>query len=288
MSNEERINYQHYTPPHSDFLVYWTGKDIEAGLAPGSGAESLASTTDTATTDQYTKRLKSILKYGLWMNDPDDEGEFCIAGHLGYRPVAPRVCFTELKLSEARAHAARYGRLGIGFKRPFVVERGGLPVLYYPHWAGQWLRSIGRQTLTFGPKDIYACFLKRMGSGTRISYDYLNESEWRIVLAPWLEEKGYVTRPQNSKEFLDEHPATRETDSQCPRYLLPVNSRWLALIIYPSIQAKHAAQEDPEVRQLLRAIKPSGHPGPVPPSETAPWEKFILPIEIELDDCRNF
>jgi hypothetical protein len=31
-------------------------------------------------------------------------------------PSIPKVCFTELKISESRNHARRYGRLGIGLR----------------------------------------------------------------------------------------------------------------------------------------------------------------------------
>jgi hypothetical protein len=54
---------------HSDFLIHWTGKDIDENL---------------------------IIDV----------------------PAVPQTCFTELKLSQSRAHAREYGRLGIGGKRP--------------------------------------------------------------------------------------------------------------------------------------------------------------------------
>lgn len=233
-------------------------------------------------------RLKSILTYGLWMNDPDDEASFRTRGHPGSRPAVPRVCFTELKLSEARSHADRYGRLGIGFKRPFVVERGGLPVLYYPQWSNEWVRSVGRQDLAFAEDDILACFLKRMGPGAGISYDYLDECEWRIVYSPWLEEREYAAPPRSLRGFRDKHGSAQGAGCRRPRYLLSVKTPWLALIIYPSIQAKHAAQEDEDIRRLLRAIKPRGYPEDLTPEKTAPYEKHVLPMEMELDDCRNF
>jgi len=297
MNDNEWTGYEHYRPPHSDFLVYWTGKDIEKDIAnkraAGSGAAAHASTTDLETTRRYLKRLKSILEYGLWMNDSDEEEHFGARGHQGSRPHFPRVCFTELKLSEARAHALHFGRLGIAFKRPFVVNRGGLPVLYYPQWTDRWARSIGREGLVFGENDVYASFLKRMGPGDGISYKYLNESEWRILFSPWLLEKRqdnrppYATTPEETEGFLAEFPSGARPDPQRPRYLLSVNSRWLALIIYPSIQVLHAAQEDEELRKLLRQIKPKGGPGPVSPCETARYEPYVLPMEIELDTCRN-
>jgi hypothetical protein len=91
--------------------------------------------------DEYLMRLRSILKHGLWMNtpsdtdkEPDSETTLCVnkrpSRNISLPEDTARVCFTELRLSQARAHAERYGRLGIGVKPPFVLDRGGRPVIY--------------------------------------------------------------------------------------------------------------------------------------------------------------
>lgn len=190
-------SYEHYRPQHSDFLVPWTGEpEIEdhcrACKMPKDycnpyGAKGIDSTTCTKVTQLYLDRLKSILKHGLWMTEAgEDERPITIKGtSLGLRPKVARTCFTELKLSEVRAHASRYGRLGIGFKRPFVMERGGLPVLYHPFDWVQWAKSIWGEGYKFKGDELYTWFLKEMGD----RYEYLNESEWRIICTDWLIKK---------------------------------------------------------------------------------------------------
>jgi hypothetical protein len=266
--------YQHFQPPHSDFLIHWTGRDFDDAK---TGADSDSSVTCECITKKYLERLKSILDYGLWMTEPEDkdEDEFQIDGCRGSRPRIPRTCFTELKISEVRSHAARYGRLGIGFKRPFVMERGGLPVWYYSPWENRnrWVESLGRENLTFTDKDLYACFLKPMGNGEGMEgYNFLYESEWRIIFADWLLKDKHLAKEPEGTECFGSYAGKR------PRYLLPLKRvEWLALIIYPSIQALHAAQMDKKLRELLREIKPEGSPEGHT-TKTRPYEKFVLPI----------
>ena len=55
-----------------------------------------------------------------------------VAGYQdsGIDYTVPLTCFTEIRLSEAKSHAAKYGQLGLGFQRRFVIERCGGPVKY--------------------------------------------------------------------------------------------------------------------------------------------------------------
>ena len=116
---------------HSDFLIHWTGKDIDDFYEP-KWAESDKSKTDAIPklNSAYLDRLHSILKYGLWLTE---EGETLLQiGDTGVPiPKIPKTCFTELKLSESRTHAKQYGRLGIGVKRPYLFARCGRPLAYY-------------------------------------------------------------------------------------------------------------------------------------------------------------
>jgi hypothetical protein len=72
---------------HSDFLIHWTGNDIDRKLDPNWDEPHL-STKDQATNDAYLKRLEDILAYGLWMTqDPDETfrvGDASITVPLNY------------------------------------------------------------------------------------------------------------------------------------------------------------------------------------------------------------
>src|SRR5690606_5826187 len=91
-------------------------------------------------------------------------------------PQTPKTCFTELKISQSRAHARNYGRLGIGVKRPFLFTRYGRPVAYY-----------GFRQETINDKFLETCekelsdksllnFFKPMNSSNILNYDYYSES----------------------------------------------------------------------------------------------------------------
>ena len=58
-----------HRPIHSDFLIHWTGKDIDkkTGLRSTEERDRL-----------YLKRLKFILKYGLWMTKDKNREELYI------------------------------------------------------------------------------------------------------------------------------------------------------------------------------------------------------------------
>ena len=115
------MNYDYAV--HSDFLIHWTGKDID-NEHHLTWHDADSSETDQNVVDLYLRRLEDILTYGLWMTD-GGEGRFQVGSSAITIPATPQCCFTELKLSESRAHARRYGRLGIGVKRPFLFQRFG-------------------------------------------------------------------------------------------------------------------------------------------------------------------
>ena len=75
--------------------------------------------------------LKSAITNGLWCKTPrvpDRLGDKTTAKH--FEVSRPITCFTEWPLVESRPHTTRYGRLGLGFPRRFVFDRGGHPVIY--------------------------------------------------------------------------------------------------------------------------------------------------------------
>jgi len=39
-------------------------------------------------------------------------------------------CFTELKISSSYEHTMKYGLLGLGYSRKFILSNGGRPVHY--------------------------------------------------------------------------------------------------------------------------------------------------------------
>jgi hypothetical protein len=60
------------------------------------------------------------------------------------------------------------------------------------------------------------------------------------------------------------------------------------MIIYPSIQALHDSQRDPEIRGLLKKIKKTNKALPNYSIDPGPYEGYTLPVEMDLENCRYF
>ncbi len=108
-----------------------------------------------------------------------------------------RVCFSEVRLSQAQEHAGRYGDLGIGVHRSFVVEREGNPVFYVQsgktgHIVESFAHALGKAKELVGndenkrkglliPLEIICGYLKNMSEPDKTELKYYDEMEWRVV-----------------------------------------------------------------------------------------------------------
>ncbi len=201
-------------------------------------------------------------------------------------PATAKVCFTELKLSESRIHAQRYGRLGIGVKRSFLFDRSGKPLLYY--WYRGWEKNepfLEACAKELRNKDLLN-FFKPMDSRMTqtLTYDLYREFEWRIIYSKELLETKWIKDPRDSKNTKEHeyfNSLTAEERSKL-RYLIPLDG-WFAMIIYPSIATKNKGQQDDStgVRDEITRIKKLPDRGNL--VEGNNW-----PIELDLDACRNF
>ena len=256
---------------HSDFLIHWSGKDIEK--SPDNKD------------DQYLERLRSILKYGLWMTEDESPEVLNINDNLFTKPLTPRTCFSELKLSESDEHAKEYGRLGIGVKRYFLFDRLGSPLFYIQE---------GTKNLFFPPfqsaNGHVHDFFKHMCIKTPKDYKYYNESEWRIVYSEEIKEE-LIKNNLNEINNLFDSPFDQEEKERfeffsglkpkkAPSYLMPLDP-WLAIIIYPNLNVKNKALTDKEIRGLLDVISQRK-------TRTGCPERGCKPIELDLAACRNF
>jgi len=301
IQKREDVMYKNYRPAHSDFLIHWTGRDIDK-KDPDWINES-SSITSKKVTQLYLSRLKYILKFSLWMTK-DKKSEFLSIGpDTIKRPYPARTCFTELKLSEVRSHAAEYGRLGIGFKRFFLFDRLGGPMIYYQNKRrGNWFfPPYFGESAEYRPYDYFACFLKPMvkerkdPSNITMVYSFYDESEWRIIYSQQIE--GRLSklnrsdviskfRKPNDIEDKDFKEYIQKNDIK-PEYLIPVKDRWLSMIIFPSLAVKVEAERNEEIRNLLEEIKPRKSSNTFY-DKPAPWERHSKLIELDIDACRNF
>lgn len=269
---------------HSDFLVHWTGKDIDARYDPDwAGSDKSHTDRQSTLSRAYLERLHNILKYGLWLTE-EAAKSFPVGGKQIAIPSTPKVCFTELKLSQSRTHAKLYGRLGIGVKRYYLFNRYGRPLTYVGHLEIQQDPFLDACANDFKDKNLLN-FFKPMNSTSTLNYDLYSESEWRILFFQELLNTGRLIDPRdkrNSKEhsFFN---SLNPPEQQKLKYLAPLDG-WFQLIIYPSLGVKNMAQQEDSarIREEICRIKadPTDHANRV---EGGNW-----PMEINLDACRNF
>ena len=270
---------------HSDFLIHWTGKDLESQF-PSNWIKSDKSKTGkgSSLSQAYVKRLHNILKYGLWLTE-EPEIMFPVHGKQITIPRTPKVCFTELKLSQSRAHAKLYGRLGIGVKRYYLFNRYGRPLAYVGYLNIQADPFLDACVNDFKDQNLLN-FFKPMNSNSRIlNYDLYSESEWRILFFEGLLNTGQLIDPRdkrNSKEHAFFN-SLNPPEQQKLKYLAPLDG-WFQLIIYPSIDVKNMAQKGDStgIRDEISRIK-GNRDDYANEVEDGNW-----PMEIELDACRNF
>lgn len=262
---------------HSDFLIHWTGKDIDQFYQPDWYADHSSKTNDAAE-NAYRKRLADILQFGLWMTS---EPGFEIAG--GRSPETPKCCFTELKLSESRRHACRYGRLGIGVKRPFLFERSGRPMAYFGFRVTSDDPLLNACARDLQDRNLLN-FFKPMNSGRTLNYDLYSESEWRILHFRELLAARKVIDPRDEKNAREHaYFKSLSTDAQAKlKYLIPLDG-WFATIIYPSLTIKNWAQRDRESSVRLEIERIKSQPDRGNRVEEGNW-----PIEVHLDSCGHF
>lgn len=263
---------------HSDYLIHWTGKDIDREHDP-SWYGSDKSKTDSNVDDRYLVRLRDILAYGLWMTD---EAGWSPSSTL-IVPPAPVCCFTELKVSESRRHARQYGRLGIGVKRPFLFERFGRPLSYFGF--GKVSNDVFLQSCARDLSDKSLMhFFKPMNSSTVLNYDYYSESEWRILFFEQLLQHHLIVDPRNPANQMEHQYFLSLTAAQQLKlkYLVPLDG-WFQMIIYPSLSVKNEAQKNSarSIRDEIARIKSL-------PDQANRVEGGNWPIETNLDACRHF
>lgn len=286
-----------HNPVHSDFLVHWTGRDIDDKYDP-NWEQRNDPRLNLKIIEPYVERLKNILKYGLWMTNSSNDQPLIYKGKTVNRAPFARTCFTELKLSDARVHAKRFGRLGIGVKRPFVLDKRGSPMIYFRREFGNWFFvTFERNGKIELPSDAWwTYYLKSMNEGKTsegyVQYANFNESEWRVIYSPQIEKQfgkpcgvdGFSINKY--KEFCSYFKKYEVPECKKPQYLLRLD-KWFAIIIYPTLAVKVFAEADTDVKELIEAIKPE-KPKEAHVTESAKYEKYSKPFGINIDACRNF
>jgi hypothetical protein len=226
---------------HSKFLVHWTG----------NGKHDIESKPESDRPQLYFDRLIDDYQYGLYTKRTSED----VIRNWKIKKIV-RLCFTEIRLSQAEKHAERYGKLGIGFTRDFIMNKGGRPVIYIPYKAdGRLLedsiksvyeKSKDNEEIHKSSKWIMA-HVKRMSDGN--SEDYYEEMEWRLV---------YDESPDN-KHF------TKGKGKGIHRLKFAAHD--IKVIIFPDEDTKELSLKTEAIRKYFSEY---------------------MPIIATLEDCRNF
>ncbi|GAP68712.1 hypothetical protein BA6E_104160 [Bacteroidales bacterium 6E] len=227
---------------HSKFLVHWTGKEFKSDDSKN-----------------IVDRLKDNLSHGLYMNTGS---EFMIgSNNTTVTTSVSRVCFTEIRLSQAKNHSDSYGKLGIGFNREFVLERMGGPVFYVQngengavveHFAylHQHLRSNENQIMVDRLNTIMG-FMKNMSVENDSELKYYEEMEWRIIQLKILEDNQLI-KVQNKEMGI---------------YRVIFKPEDIELIVFPNKETKQLAVQEDFIKHFF---------------------KDHLPVIATIDECLNF
>jgi len=162
----------------SDYLVHWTGR----GFPSSDTAEGI---------QQYVDRLVSIFQHGLYLSVPETVDVLRSVNSDDVRlPNLPCICFTELRMRDSVHLAKDYGKMGVGFRRKYLMRYGANPVFYLPS-ARLGIVNTNMSYLSqlvmpqySSAADVILAYCKPMNRICDDHLDFYEEHEWRIVQAP--------------------------------------------------------------------------------------------------------
>ena len=117
-----------HKPPghiHRQQLFYWMGRSLDE---QNHGRKVLRDDL----VKQVLAQLRGSLEHGLWVKSPRIP-EKLILRKQTFALNLPIACFTEWSLGESLPHTMEYGRIGLGFPKRWVIDRGGQSVTYFRH-----------------------------------------------------------------------------------------------------------------------------------------------------------
>ena len=113
----------------------------------------------------------------------------------------PIACFTEWSLGESLPHTTEYGRIGLGFPKRWVIDRGGQSVTYSRHNAkGSFLHAVFKLLETQGICDSHGVWKPKPGAAAFEELRYLLHFAKMIRLKAPEREAG-------SKNYVADHTA---------------------------------------------------------------------------------
>lgn len=133
-------------------------------------------------------------------------------------------------------HIKRYGSLGIGFRRAYLLGRGANPVFYLQN-AGQGivntnLKLLEREMGKTAGMDVFMGYVKPMSSKVGGELDFYDEMEWRIVAS-----KHHDGCPFEQKDG---------------RFILNFGPTDVELVVFPDASTRKMAISDEDLRGFFK------------------------------------
>lgn len=160
-----------------------------------------------------------------------------------------RVCFSEIRLSQAKSHATNYGKLGIGVHRDFILERMGCPVFYVQNGSNgiiiehfdilHGFLSNNHHSEMLSRLQVIMGYLKNMSNPGDNNLIYYEEMEWRVVHLGCLQ--GKYIFPENVALNI---------------YRLKLVPEDIRLIVFPDETTKQLALNDPFIQDFFKDHQP--------------------------------
>ena len=131
---------------HRQQLFYWMGASIDR---KNKGRKILSNDL----VNECLAQIAGSLENGIWVKTPRIPEKLTFRGQ-SFALNSPIACFTEWSLGESLPHTTEYGRIGFGFPKRWVIERGGQSVTYFRHnEKGSFLQSIFRLLNVLGTEQ---------------------------------------------------------------------------------------------------------------------------------------
>lgn len=148
------MNRNKYSLLHQKLLYHWTQPD---GLRQNANKESnkkfIPKPLPRSMVDRLAliAHLKSILKEGLRYGIPKDSHTEKITDLI--QTTHRLVSLSEWSVSDSTEQAYRYGHLGLGFTRKYIMSQDGRPVIYIHHQKSDPIRKAMIKLLESSSKD---------------------------------------------------------------------------------------------------------------------------------------
>lgn len=142
---------------HRQQLFYWMGRSID-----DQNRKRKLLRDDLVKV--VLQQLGGSLEHGLWVKKPRIPEKFELRGNA-FALDLPIACFTEWSLGESLPHTMEYGRIGLGFPKRWVIERGGQSVTYFRHnEKGSFLSAMFKLLATQGTGDAHGFWRPKPGA----------------------------------------------------------------------------------------------------------------------------